>query len=256
MSAMTEAPYNLAIETSGRTGSISLGRGGELLAGAVMPESVRRDHRVDLMPTIDQLCRAQGVAAAQIGEVYVSIGPGSFTGLRVAVTTAKMFALVGRCRVVAVPSLDVVAQNAPSPEVSPTTAPAALAVWLNMKKETAYAGVFHWEGGQWVRAGEPGQHTMAQLLAAAPRPLAILGEVLPAFVAPEGVTILPADLATARSEVVWRLGQQQAQAGAFVDPLALAPFYGRQPEAVELWDRRHHDPDPGVARNSTPGVVT
>ena len=89
---------------------------------------------------------------------------------------------------------------------------------------------------------------MAQLLAAAPRPLAILGEVLPALVAPEGVAILPADLATARSEVVWRLGQQQARAGAWADPLALVPLYGRQPEAVELWDRRHHDSDPGVSR--------
>jgi tRNA threonylcarbamoyladenosine biosynthesis protein TsaB len=236
---VSEALYNLAIETSGPAGSVSLGRGGELLTTAVIPESVRHDHRVDLMPTIDALCREQVVTPGQIGEVYVSIGPGSFTGLRVAVTAAKMFALISGCRVVGGPTLDVVAQNAPAPPGGADAQQPALAVWLNMKKDVAYAGVFRHDGRQWAGDGEPGLYTMAQLLEAAPRPLAILGQVLPGFEPPAGVTILPAALAGAHSQVVWRLGQQRAGAGGFADPLGLVPLYGRQPEAVELWDRRH-----------------
>jgi tRNA threonylcarbamoyladenosine biosynthesis protein TsaB len=177
------------------------------------------------------------VGPALIGEVYVSLGPGSFTGLRIGVTTAKMFAQVGSCRVIGIPSLDVVAQNAPLPGPS-TPEPATLAVWLNMKKDTAYAGLFACDGQRWQARGEPGLRTMAQLLDSAPRPLVILGDPLPTFDPPDGVTILPAAWAAARSEAVWRLGRERARAGQFDAPLALAPIYGRQPEAVELWDRK------------------
>ena len=63
---MAERAYNLAIETSGRRGSVSLGRGEELLGSATLPPPER--HRVDLMLAIDQVCRGQGVGPGELSE--------------------------------------------------------------------------------------------------------------------------------------------------------------------------------------------
>jgi tRNA threonylcarbamoyl adenosine modification protein YeaZ len=321
------AVCNLAIETSGRIGSVALGRDNVLLASAAMPEQER--HRVDLMPTIDRLCAAHGVGPRQIGEVYLSAGPGSFTGLRIGLATAKMLAQVLGAKIVAVPTVEVIACNvdpdvlpppwhrpsgrsenthraearcheSPPPPELPRVAAGAkrsegaagakryddvtgvkqsegaawtLMVCLNLKRDTVYAGRFVWDRDRWSLMEEPRLWTAGELLALA-APTLIVGDPLPEAVmagantarmpspggAPgriaatlsqvvptmsgrereftPGLTILPLQLAQPQSEAVWRLGQAMAQRGEFVDPLALTPIYARQPEAVELWERK------------------
>src|SRR5688500_8967170 len=108
---MPPGAHNLAIETSTRVGSVTLGRGDEVVQTVEMPE--QRRHTVDLMPTIDKLCQRHSLAPADIGEMYVSVGPGSFTGLRIGIATAKALAQVLGMRLIAVPTLEVVAQNVP-----------------------------------------------------------------------------------------------------------------------------------------------
>lgn len=230
---MGHQAFNMAIETSGRGGSVALGRGGELIRAVRLPEP--RRHRLDLMPVIDELCSGQGVSPRDIGEIYVSIGPGSFTGLRIGVTTAKMLARVIGSRIVAVPTLHVVAQNAPA-EAAP-----CLAVCLSLKHTTMCHGLFRHDGSQWIAQREPELTTLTELLAAAPRPLALLGDPL-GDVPPlldDQVTILPSLLALPRAEALWRLGRQAAQRGEFTNPLELLPLYVREPEAQILWNRRH-----------------
>lgn len=123
--------YNLAIETSGRTGAIALGRDDGLLATIDLPR--QRRHTLELMPTIDRLCRDRGVRPRDLGEVYVSLGPGSFTGLRVALATVKMLALAGGVRVVGIPSIDALRIEHPG-----------AMVLLNIKRGSAYcAGPGH-----------------------------------------------------------------------------------------------------------------
>jgi tRNA threonylcarbamoyladenosine biosynthesis protein TsaB len=268
---VTDRPFNLAIETSGRAGSVTLGRGDELIATAALPPPAPPPRRsVDLMPTIDALCRAHGVGPAQVGEVYVSIGPGSFTGLRIAVATAKVLAPTLGVKLVSVPTLDVVAQNVPT-DIDADH----VAVCLNLKRNSVYAGVFGREpardaavlgatgglpasargasstdhtGGQaasgtpmWVLVSEPALMSMADLLQTAPRPLALVGDPLPPIPEglAEGVLVLDRRLAAPRSEAVWRLGRAAARRGDFADPFALVPLYVRPPEAVELWNKRH-----------------
>lgn len=236
---MRRKAHNLAIETSSSHGSVALGGPEGILACAAMPPRSR--HAVDLLPTIDRLCREQGVTPADLGEIYVSAGPGSFTGLRISVTTAKTLAMALDVRLVAVPTLDVLARNAPRPD-----APARrLAVRVNVKTGVAWSGFYHWEDSAWSRAGEPGPMSLAELLEAAgaspEAPLWILADPAPeAFPAalPAGVTLLPAELAVPRAEAVWELGRAAARAGRFVDALHCEPIYARRPEAEELWDKR------------------
>lgn len=85
---------------------VALGRardtGPEVLSvEPLLPASRRGD---DLMPAIDRLSRRMGVRPRDIGTLAVSVGPGGFTSLRIAVATAKMLADAIGARCVAVPT--------------------------------------------------------------------------------------------------------------------------------------------------------
>ena len=90
----------LAIETSGREGSVAVLRDGDVLAEEHFPHGLK--HAAELVPMIDRLCAAQGWAPGDVAEVYVSVGPGSFTGLRVGITVAKSLAFATGAALVAV----------------------------------------------------------------------------------------------------------------------------------------------------------
>ena len=70
-------------------------------------------HAARIIPAIDDLCRQAQVEAKDIQEVYVSAGPGSFTGLRIGITLAKTMAFATDARIVAVPSVRALVENAP-----------------------------------------------------------------------------------------------------------------------------------------------
>lgn len=79
----------LAIETSTTTGSVAVGRGPDV-AEIFLPPPTR--HAEALLPAIEELLRAAGIAKGDLGGVAVGGGPGSFTGLRIAGATAKALA--------------------------------------------------------------------------------------------------------------------------------------------------------------------
>ncbi len=213
----------LAIETTTRRGAVTLGRGDDLLAVADLTQ--QRRHNVELMPAIDGLCRSHGLAPRDLQHLYLSLGPGSFTGLRVALATAKMLALAAGVKLVGVPTLDVLARNAPDDA-------RRVAVCLNLKRDTVYCALFD---ANRRLAAEPALRTADELLALEPD--AVLGDPLPPLA--DRVRVLPADLAVPRSEHVYALGRALAAQNAWADPDTIAPLYIREPEAVTLWNERH-----------------
>jgi tRNA threonylcarbamoyl adenosine modification protein YeaZ len=102
----------LAIETSGRIGSVALAEDGKTLAEETFPHGLQ--HAARIIPAIDDLCRRLRWTSADFREIYVSAGPGSFTGLRIGITLAKTLAFVTHADLVAVPSVRVLVENAPS----------------------------------------------------------------------------------------------------------------------------------------------
>src|SRR4051812_10051197 len=106
------APRIVAIETSGRHGSVVVAEGERVVGERVLSPELR--HAVELMPAIDELTRAAGWSPDSIEQVYLSLGPGSFTGLRIAVAIARGMAQAIGVKIVGVPSLDVIAHNAPA----------------------------------------------------------------------------------------------------------------------------------------------
>lgn len=101
----------LAVETSGRDASIAISEGVTVLAERVLTAEKQR-HAQSLVAEVQTLLNRQQLRVCDIQTVAVSIGPGSFTGLRVGLVFAKTFAWLNGCRLVAVDTLHVIARQA------------------------------------------------------------------------------------------------------------------------------------------------
>jgi tRNA threonylcarbamoyladenosine biosynthesis protein TsaB len=103
----------LGIDTSGREGTLALRVDGQPVGEKSLSQTGRR-HAQTLVAEIDALLVESGLEYSELNAVAVSIGPGSFTGLRVGVACAKTLAWATGCQIVAVDTLQVIAQNSPA----------------------------------------------------------------------------------------------------------------------------------------------
>ena len=127
----------LAVETSTLSGGAAL-LDGERVVGEYTLD-VRITHSERLMAAIDQLLTDAGWTARDLEGIAVTVGPGSFTGLRVGLSTVKGLALALSIPVAAVPTLDAMAAMLPF---------AALPVCpvLDARKREVYASLYRWDG--------------------------------------------------------------------------------------------------------------
>jgi tRNA threonylcarbamoyladenosine biosynthesis protein TsaB len=102
----------LALETSGLSGSAAaLDTATSQTVYEPLPPNSRSAQ--SLAPAMDRALKAAGWKPRDVQVVAVTVGPGSFTGLRIGVTTAKTLAYAVGADVVSVNTLDVVARQAP-----------------------------------------------------------------------------------------------------------------------------------------------
>lgn len=234
---MPHAQLTLAIETSNPSAASERGGPGvavgllhgdrvEVLGVEMLRSRARHDD--DLMPAIDRLWSRLGRHKTEIRLVAVSTGPGGYTGIRIAVVAAKLIAEAAAARCVGVPSAWVVARRAPGRLASP------FGVALASKGETTVVTPF---ASPTAPAGEP-REIEAQSLAPLGLRALIADRHLPATLrdrcAQLGLEIVePVFDPTAVLEAACALEP--------VDPAALAPCYGREPEAVRKWRELHGD---------------
>jgi tRNA threonylcarbamoyladenosine biosynthesis protein TsaB len=228
----------LAIETSGRIGSLAVARDGKVVAADQFPHGLQ--HAAEILPRIDALCRQQSLSPRDLDELYLSIGPGSFTGLRIGVTLAKTMALATGINIVAVPSVDVLVRNCPADAVN------AIVV-LDAKRDQIFTARFSRSaGGDW-RIEEPARlDSLAAMLERSPRPVHLIGEGIPfhqKFIPSDDpqIIVTPAGSWRARAEVVADLGHAMACRGEFANAGTLTPIYIRKPEAEEKWEIRERE---------------
>ncbi len=234
-------PYALAVETSGRWGSVALGRDETVLAVRSLPHPLQ--HAQTFLATVATLCREFDVPPERIGAVFLSIGPGSFTGLRVGVAAARMFALVHPVTLVPVPTLSVIAQNA----LRMDDPPRHVLVMLDAKRSNVYADAFALQDAQ-----PPRYESLAGPVECDPvtfwrehaesESVAVMGEGASRHrdrLASAGAVFLPDYLYRPSAELVYLLGRRLALEGQSVDRRNLVPCYVRPPEAEEKWAARH-----------------
>jgi len=264
-------PLLLAIETSQRIGGVALREIpaiGDLAAGSWKDKAIHVEmlrsadrHDDDLLPAIDRLFGRLGLTPRDLGAagsaVAVSIGPGGFTGLRIGVSTAKMFAEVLGVKVIAVPSA-LVAAEAERQRSEVRDQPgnlrfsdaSVILVALACKGETCWCTRLQRGADQdnheqgWRIIDDPATGSSPGIADANSMNLAgvdaLLGdEHLPQAIRArcerEGIPVIE-PVFDPRACLI--IAQRMVREGLTVDPLLLAPLYPRQPEAVTLWEKR------------------
>ncbi len=235
----------LAIECSGTAGSVALYAEGKQLGYADLAPALGSVQTLAL--EIQKLVRPSALPAF----ISITTGPGSFTGLRVGLATAKMLALAWHIPIVAVDTLQAVALRA----VRHFTSPPAQTVFvpiINAYRKQVFSAAIQFTPEMSILAPSQVLDTVAWQAS----PLQALGaqiiSVTPTFpqkslvICGPGLSLMaPRELESAgfqvvskaiwnptAAEVAW-LGWQQFQAGSTVDALSLQPLYLRASAAEE-----------------------
>ena len=239
--------YVLAFDTANEVIAIGLGalqgesRTVEVVACA--EASAHRASNTQLLPRIDALLAEQGVARGELACIVVGRGPGSFTGVRIAMATAKGVASALGVGLVGVSSLDAVAWNAQAAGVR-----GPLAVVADAMRKEVYPVRYQLTGEGVCRLGADrvvkAEAAAAELAACAtetPR-LAVTGDALAKYAdlfalagdplpselwAPTGRGLLQA------LQAAWRAGEADPFDAARHNPAFALPVYTRLSDAEE-----------------------
>lgn len=102
----------LALDTAANLCSVAVSDAESGTMLAQISEDIGKGHAERLMAIIEQVVAEAGIAINEIGKVVTSIGPGSFTGVRVGVATARGLALALRCPAIGISTLEALAYDA------------------------------------------------------------------------------------------------------------------------------------------------
>jgi tRNA threonylcarbamoyladenosine biosynthesis protein TsaB len=223
----------LAIETSTMLGGLAIvDDSSGLIAEARL--NVKSTHSERLMTEIDHVLKQSGIGIPDIDIFAVAIGPGSFTGLRIGLSTVKGFSYATGKQIIAVPTLEALAWNFPLSLYPVCTI-------LDARKKEVYAALFQREAEGFTRLMEEVSLKIDRLvekidklshggvifagegaLLYKDRIIEVMGGKA-IFPSREKMVPSPANVAS--------IGLQKAFRGEFSDPVNLVPFYIRRSEA-------------------------
>jgi tRNA threonylcarbamoyladenosine biosynthesis protein TsaB len=228
----------LAVETSTFTGSVALVEAS--VEGEASPNlrvigettlQVSETHSSRLMPTIDRLLRETSLPMQKVQGIALGLGPGSFTGLRIAVSTVKGLAFALQVPVVGVPTLDVLANNIryASTQVCPV---------LDARKKEVYAALFRGDGQgnlkkvseDWVLSPEDLCSRISGTTVLVGNGTEVYGEIFKKRLGPRAL-FAPPELSFPRAVQVARLCLPGFQRGETLDLFSFTPIYVRRSEA-------------------------
>lgn len=127
----------LGFDTSTKSASVSLIKDGSILGEYIIND--KKTHSQKIMPILESLLNLANVEIEEIDLIAVSIGPGSFTGLRIAMATVKAIAHVRNLEIIAVNSLEALAYNVHNS--SKVIVPV-----IDAQRDQVYTGFYKYEG--------------------------------------------------------------------------------------------------------------
>ncbi len=222
----------IGIETSGNIGSVAVCEDDTVVGERYFEKGMR--HGKELITSIKAIFEDIHWKPDNIDLIAVSAGPGSYTGLRVGITCAKTLAYALNKPVVAVPTLDVLAENALADSYS-------VCPILDAKRMCVYACVYKCRNGTKERASDFLIIPPGELLALLPRPVIIFGDGTKPYLETfnqEGIMIGEEEMGIAKARAVARLGRRLYESGERCNIATLAPLYLRKPEPVEKLESR------------------
>lgn len=216
----------LAFDTSSKALSVAILDGKNLLADVTV--NIKKNHSITLMPAIDFLMTSVDLQPSDLDRIVVAQGPGSYTGLRVAVATAKTLAYTLNIELVGVSSLYALAAAA---DLDGLVVPI-----VDARRNNVYAGFY--KNGQSVKADQHMSFTAVLKAVKAEAKVMFVGEVdnfrdqieeaLPQAVI---LPVLPSAYA------IGNYGQSLEPA----DVDSFVPNYLKRVEAEENWLKTHKE---------------
>ena len=230
----------LAMDTATMTSSVAVATEERVLAELTAETCFT--HSETLVPHMDEVLRLADVKREELSAVAVSLGPGSFTGLRIGLAAAKAIAYALSIPLVGVPTLEVLAAAFPSP--GPLIAPL-----IDAQKGNGYFALYRFtENGlvcekdvvvaspQEIAAGIAGENGPVILAGDFARKLAVKGIALP-----KNATLAPITHIMPRAALVAARAVIRLKNGEGKSPMELEPIYVRRSEAEVLWEKRHRE---------------
>jgi tRNA threonylcarbamoyladenosine biosynthesis protein TsaB len=225
----------LALETTEAVGSVAAMCDGSLLAELELDPGQRSAQ--SLAPGMRSLLRQVGWRPEEVELVAVTSGPGSFTGLRVGVTAAKVFAYAVGAAILGVDTLETIALGAPR-EVR------SLSVAVDAHRGEVVAQAFQRDAEGWPRpSGEAELLKVDAWLGGLPAGAVVTGPILRKLVGrvPAHLTLLDPQYWSPRAALVARLAARLYAAGRRDDLWTLVPSYYRRSAAEEKWEQKGAD---------------
>jgi tRNA threonylcarbamoyladenosine biosynthesis protein TsaB len=236
----------LGIDTSTLCGSVGLIEGEQVLCEYSLNRKISHSERV--LKTIDRVLEDSGVLIGEIDGFAISIGPGSFTGLRIGVSVVKGLAFATGKPVAGVSTLDALAQNV-------RYSPYLICPLLDARKGEVYTALYR-------NSGKDGLIKLSPEMAMKPVDLLEKIEEKALFlgngVYPYGdlicrklgdmAHIAPFPFNFVHGAVVAQLGSHNLEKGQYLDVDGFAPQYIRKSDAELKWEEKWGNP-----RDSTEG---
>lgn len=244
----------LALETSTLTASVALleaplredasFRGEKILAEYTL--NLPGTHSERLMPAIDRLLQEASLSTCEIQGIALALGPGSFTGLRIGVSTVKGLAYALQVPVAGVPTLDALAQNV-------RFASSLICPVLDARKKEVYAALFRGNGEgelkkiseDWVLSPEKLCSRMAEKTIFLGNGVEVYGETFKKILGPQAL-FAPPELSLPRAVHVARLSLPKFKSSRTLDVFSFTPVYVRRSEAeihYEAKERKNVSPE-------------
>ena len=215
----------LGIETATRAASVAV-----IFDGKILAETVRESPQSfseTLLPQVEEVIKISGVFE-NLDAVAVSIGPGSFTGLRIGLATAKALAYAWGIKIIGVPTLLAMSYNFPNAKVVPL---------IDAQKNRAYYQLFDDMLSMTDLEVESIDEIVDDLKSFAGEFL-LCGDVLHKIKIPlpHNVKLAPPHLRMPRASAVAWCAEDLRRVDNVMN---LEPLYVRRAEAEELWEKRH-----------------
>ncbi len=223
----------LGIDTASTGLGVAIAGPDGLIAETTLQTGLR--HSSNLLPIVDRTLTTAGYTIGDVEAVAVTMGPGSFTAVRIGLNTAKGICLGRDLPLVGLSTLAAMAARFPSPggEAMPVIP------WLDARRREVYAGYYDTSGSH-PRAIEPDVATSpTEWLDGHPGPGLFVGDGAVAYrqqitdrLGAEAVVApLWAACTSAAACSVW--GRELALDGVTTDPDEVAPMYLRRPQAFD-----------------------
>jgi tRNA threonylcarbamoyladenosine biosynthesis protein TsaB len=208
----------LGIETATQVCGVALCRGEQLIAESRL--NIKNVHSEKLTRLISDLAAAANFHLKALDGIAVSIGPGSFTGLRIGLSVAKGLAFALESPLVPISTLEALAAHAPALE-------GTVCAVLSSRRNEIFAAVFERHGDRVVRKTEDKALALADLLNEVSGPALVVGSGthLVAELRQPHLKIAPPPFCLASPYAVARLGAEKLHRGETADIDALEPAY-------------------------------